>query len=110
MQLKLEDIDERAPEWNALATLFGAYLYPDYDLDFKDWRHAVRDYRHGVAPTVVKQAINGIDVLLDNFSGDGDLERAVDRLGLEYGYHPADRRYRIWLGEVADILRGKDFT
>jgi len=69
-----DDIDSDDPAWEALWTLSGAYLHQDYGADFDDWSAAARAYRSESDPSMVASAIEQIDVLLKNLSGDKEVE------------------------------------
>jgi urease accessory protein UreF len=105
--VKPEDINRRDPDWDALGTLFGAYLHQDYDAEYKDAWGAVKAYRSENSSSFVSRAIAQIDRLLEELKTEEELERASQRLGSAFYPPGTGWTYRDWLTEVARILRGE---
>jgi|SRR5882672_8472984 len=101
-----EDASLSGPEWTPLISLFGGYLNPDFDLDYADWREAVSAFRDE-SPSLVAKSIAKLGELLRLAANEKELEEAMDRLGLDGFYPPAEgMTYRGWIESVSDILAG----
>jgi contact-dependent growth inhibition (CDI) system CdiI-like immunity protein len=103
--VRADEIDHHDPAWDALWTLFGAYLHQSFDLEYKDVWAAVRAYRSEGSPSQVESAIEQVDRLLKGLRTEEELRHAVEELG-SYYYPPSEGlTYRDWLTRVEKVLR-----
>ena len=88
---------------SALATLVGAYLHEDVFELYADEFAAVDAFVSG-APDIATALIDDIDDVLSRSSGEEELRRSLEALGL--AIEPAAGvTYREWLTQIADRAR-----
>lgn len=103
--MNVEDINPTGSSWDGLWTLFAGYFHQDFDLEHDDWQSAVHDFWLGSSPVKITRTIDQIEALLGALTGEDELKRAIEKLGL--GFYPDIRHltYREWLTEIATMLR-----
>lgn len=98
----------RGPEWDALWTLFGAYLHQDWDFDYHgDAWEAVRDFRSSEPADYVARAADQVRRILDGDHDEAQLDAVVGQLGSYYHPPGGGWSYRSWLTELEKFLRSE---
>lgn len=103
--MTIDDIDRKSPEWDALWTLFGAYLNQDLDDLYGGPWEAVASFCQGDPASAIADAADEVRRLLDLVEDEKQAEEAVGRLGLEYRPPGDGWTYRGWLAELEKVLR-----
>lgn len=98
------------PEWDALRTLFGAYLHQDWKEMYGDAWGAVGEFRSLELPDYVSRAADQVRLFLDSDYDEEELDAITGQLG-SYYYPPGGGwTYRGWLTELEGFLRGLPAT
>jgi contact-dependent growth inhibition (CDI) system CdiI-like immunity protein len=104
--MRLEDISPSDESWDALWTLFGAYLNRDYDTFGGGAKEAIVEFCRHHSSSIIERAVAQIEALIANFSRDEEsLCKAAEKLGLEYNPESDNLTYNDWLVEAVAILR-----
>lgn len=105
--MRLEEIRRDDAHWDALWTLFGAYLHQDFpDVHGDPWNAVTSFCAEGPASTIL-DAADQVHEVLGMAESEDQAAKAVDLLGADY-YPPADGwTYRGWLAELERFLRSE---
>jgi hypothetical protein len=104
--MRLQDISASDEDWDALWTLFGAYLNRDYDTFGGGTREAIDEFCSFHSSSKIERAIQQIETLISEFPEDEEnLCEAAEKLGLEYNPESDNLTYYTWLTEAISILR-----
>lgn len=96
-----------SPEWDAIRTLFGAYLHQDWKEMYGDAWGAVDEFRTLEPPDYVNRAADQVRALLDSGYDEDRLDEITGHWGSYYHPPGGDRTYRDWLTELERFLRAR---
>jgi hypothetical protein len=79
-------------------------MHQDWDLEFDDWRSAVRAAARAQGSSQVQGAITELDALLATDLNEPDLMKVVERFGCDFDPNGVGLTYRAWLTMVRENL------
>ena len=101
---RIDGADPTAAEWQALAGLFTGYLNQDVGDDHGSVAGGLEAFAHQWPRDDVWAATGQAHELLERFPGDDATRAAAESLGLEYHPPSTGQSYRLWLGDLQQIL------
>jgi hypothetical protein len=100
----VEGADPSAPEWQALAGLFTGYLHQDVGDDHGSIEGGLVAFAQEWPRSDVWAAAEQAQRLRDRFPSEDATRAAAEALGLEYHPPSAGQSYRLWLGDLQQMV------
>lgn len=100
----VDGVDPTSSPWQALAGLFTGYLNQDVGADHGSIVGGLQAFAREWPRDDVWEATGQAQRLLDSFPTEDAARAAAESLGLEYHPPSAGQSYRLWLGDLQQIL------